>query len=198
MNNVKELRDAFSNPGSFASTLVVAVVAHYGLDALTWEAETLRREIEDDFRIKFSDELLARLMAGIAITASDVFYTNLPDFIQLCNILSGDTYDPTVFDPADAEEVAWGVTEALLLNPPDDDHEEPFVPEIIGYIQEIVAQEGMLQPPDVLRLGIKDPDAFSNVQTAWTDDPIMIGAINQFEQERTEDINNMLDRKSVV
>lgn len=164
----------------------------YGLEALEWDIEAIRLNIESDTGAKVSDESLARLAMAITIATSNVFFVSLPDFVDICNVLSGDILDPTVFDPADAEEIAWGITEALIISPPDEDDENPFSPEIIGYIQEVVKSEGMMNPPDILRLGIVDKSLFDNVSNTWSDDPTMFSAITQFEQDRTEDINTTL------
>jgi hypothetical protein len=192
VNNHKALKAAFSNPKSFGATLLAAYVSAYGVEGLEWDVEAIRLNIQSDFGVELSDELLARLSMAIAIATSNIFFVSLPDFIDICNVLSGDILDPTVFDPADAEEIAWAITEALIIDPPDDDNTDPFVPEIIGYIQEVLKAEGILNPPDILRLGISDKFAFDNVANEWSTDPVMFEAITKFEQDRTEDINETL------
>jgi len=123
---------------------------------------------------------------------SDRFYKSLPDFIELCNILSGDAVQPGVFAPADALECAWGITEALLLSPPDDDDEEPFVPDIRGYIGEVAKSEGLLSLPDILRIGIQDEDWRARVNYEFSDDPIMFDSIYQAEAGKVEEINSII------
>lgn len=179
---------------SMATTLVTLFLDRYGPEGLGWDPMTVHAEVQDDFNVTLPQPVFDRLMAGIAIVTTDSFYKSLPDFIHLCNILGGDDYDPTVFDPADAAECAWGITEVLLLSPPDDEDEDPFSDEIVAYIGEVLAEEGMIKPPDILRIGLKDGgrELIDRVNYDYSDDPTMFQAIWDMEKIRTDDVNNMI------
>jgi hypothetical protein len=179
------------DPESFATTLLILFIDKYGTEALDWDPLTIQSEVEQDFAVKLSRPIFDRLMAGISVLATDAFFTSLPDFINLCNVLSGDTFDPTVFDPADAGECAWGMTEALMLSPPDDDDEEPFSSEIVDYLSEVIRSEGILTPPDILRLGLKADAAelVESIRYSYSDDPEMFNGIFDMEKSKTDDIN---------
>jgi hypothetical protein len=129
-------------------------------------------------------------MAAINIATSDQFYTSLPDFIDLCNVLSGDVLDPRWFDPADPSECAWGMTEAMFISPPDREDENPFSQDIVGYIAEALKSHGIQNPPDVLKVGLRDdaPQIAENVAQTFSDDPEMYSAIWKVQQEKSEDI----------
>jgi hypothetical protein len=45
------------------------------------------------------------------------------------------------------------MTEALLIQPPDDDDENPFSEDIVAYIGQVLNQEGIISPPDILKGG---------------------------------------------
>lgn len=187
------LKEAWTGRGSFATVLLVLLVDNYGTDAFKWAPETIRMEIEDDYGLKLPQPNFDRLMTAIALLTSDDFYRSLPDFIHFCNILSGDAYDPRHWDPADAMEVAWGITEAMIIDPPSND--EPFDEEIRAYIGKVLDDEGIMSPPDILKLGLRDvSDLTDQVQAEFTDDPTMFAAIYQFEQGKTEDINEGIKR----
>jgi hypothetical protein len=128
-------------------------------------------------------------MAARELVTTDAFYTNLPDFIRLCNALYAGTISPDTFDPADAGEIAWGVTEALLIWPPDTNDEEPFAAQILEYIGKALEDEGIMTPPDVLRLGIINGKTWEHVQAIYSDDPSMFNAIYDKEREKTDEIN---------
>ena len=180
----------WSSPDSFTTTLLTLCLDTYGIEATTWLPETLLLEIEEDFDVSLSQANFDRLMTGIRLLTTDEFYKSLPDFIEICNVLSGDTLDPTLWDPADAGECAWGITEALLLSPPDED--EPFTDEIRRYLGQVLDAEGIITPPDVLRLAIRTNNPAANIPTEYTDDPDMYAAIYGAEESRSTDLKALL------
>ena len=183
------LAEVWTGDASFATTLLVMFIDAYGTEALEWHPSTIRAEINDDFRIKLPQVNFDRLMAAIALLKNNTFYTSVPSFIQLCNILDGDTYDPRAWDPADSMEMAWGITEAMLISPPEEGDDEPFSPEIRGYIGAVLNEEGITNPPDVLQIALREPGG-QNVPGEFSDDPDMFAAISQMETDKTEAIQN--------
>ena len=184
------LRTAVLSADTFATTLLTVFVDIYGTDAFTWDPETIRMEIDDDLNLKIPDANFDRLMAAINLILSNDFYKSLPDFITYCNVLCGDTYNPNTWDPADASEIAWGITEGMLIAPPDEQDEQPFTDEITAYIGQALDQEGIMDPPDVLKIAIRNKDATAFVAGEYADDPIMFDAIYDLESSKTTDINN--------
>lgn len=184
-----EFQEAFTKGDSFATTMVAILVDVYGTECFGWDPATIVMEVERDFGIKMPKATGDRMMAGVNLIMSDDFYKSLPDFINFCNILSGDSYDPRAWDPADSEEIAWGVTEALLLSPPDED--EPFDVEILSYIGATLDTEGIIKPPDVLRIALRDNDPAAKVNQ-FSDDPAMFDAIYDLETSKTESINGVV------
>ena len=177
-----------SSPDTFATTLVTLFMDTYGSEALLWDPETIALELEDDFQVKLPAEVFDKLMIGIHLLTTDEFYNLVPEFISVCNILSGDTYDPRTWDPADAEEIAWGITEGMLLAPPSNE-EEPFTKDIRAYIGEVIDMEGIINPPDVLRAALRgNENAFQNIQGEFSDDPLMFESIYKLEQGKTDEI----------
>lgn len=190
--NSQVIRNAFASPESFATTLLTLFIELYGTEGFQWDPETIRMELSDDLRVKIPQPNFDRLMTGINLITSDDFFRSLPDFITYCNILSGDTYDPRTWDPADAAEIAWGLTEALLIQPPEDDDENPFSEEIVAYIGQALDQEGIINPPDILKIAVRANDPARMVAGEYSDDPEMFNSIYDFEHGKTEDINNIV------
>jgi hypothetical protein len=167
--------EAWTDPGSFATTLVTLFHDTYApsasgadeagrprvIEAYSWHPGTILLEVESDFGVELPRANFDRLMAGIHLITSDSFYRNLPDFVDLCVVLAGGLFDPAHLDLPDAGDVAWAITEALLLSPPDGD--EPFSEEILAFIGKVADQEGITNPPDVLRLGVRDPGLAARV-----------------------------------
>jgi hypothetical protein len=159
----------------------------FGTEALQWDPTTITLEIEEEFAVDLSQLSLDKLLVAIQIMTTDKFYKSLPDFISFCNVLSGDTYRPDMWDPADAEEVAWGVTEALLLYPPEDDDPEPFTDEIRSYIGAMLDREGLINPPDILRIALRQARVSPSIED-FSDDPTMFNAVYDLEEGKRQDI----------
>lgn len=156
---------------------------------LLWDPLTVKLELSDELGGPPPSKSFNKLMAAVRIVTSDVFYRSLPDFVELCNALYNGTISPHTFDPADAAEIAWGITEALLLWPPDPNDENPFSKEIVEYIKKALQAEGILQPPDILRLGMGDGTKWDKVQSEFSDDPSMFNAIHDIEQSKADEID---------
>ena len=175
--------------------LLTLFLDRFGMEALEWDPSTMALEIEEEFNVKLSQGSLDKLIVCIQILTTDRFFKNLPDFISFCNVLGDDTYRPDMWDPADAEEIAWGVTEALMIEPPDENDPDPFTDEIRGYIGAVLDSEGIINPPDILRIALRDNKVSKNI-TDFSDDPEMFNAVYDLEAGKTEDINNTLRMKT--
>lgn len=164
------------------------------MEALEWDPATITLEVEEEFNVDLPQLSLDRLLVAIQIVTTDRFYKSLPDFIAFCNTLDGEEYNPNVFDPADAEEVAWGITEALMLSPPDDDDKEPFTNEIRSYIGAVLDSEGIINAPDVLQIALRRARISPNIED-FSDDPDMFSAVYELEEGKKEDINQAIKLK---
>ena len=186
---------------AYATSLTLLVLDTYGPDVLGnpedleadgWAPETIKMQIEQDFGLDLPKASLDKIMAGITILKTNYFYKDVVRFIELCNILAGDDFQPDEFDPADAGEVLWGILEAMILYPPNDDPEDTeFSPEVVGYIEKVLQIEGVIDPPDVLRLGMKASVA-DKVRADYSDDPEMFSAIWDVQQGHNDDLKKML------
>jgi hypothetical protein len=185
------MRKLWKSPDTFGSVLLAAYLDRFGTEALDWDPTTATLEIEDEFDVDLPQESLDKLMVAIQILTTDRFYKNLPDFITFCNVLSGDDYRPDMWDPADAEEVAWGITEAMVIYPPEDNDLEPFSNEIRAYIGSVLDAEGIMNPPDILRIALRQARINPNIED-FSDDPLMFNAIYDLEEGKKEDINQAI------
>ena len=185
MRNI--MQEAWTSKETFASVLLTLFLDRFGTEALQWDPTTITLEIEEEFGVDLSQLSLDKLFVAIQIMTTDKFYKSLPDFISFCNVLSGDTYRPDMWDPADAEEVAWGVTEALLLYPPEDNDPEPFTDEIRSYIGAMLDREGLINPPDILRIALRQARVSPSIED-FSDDPTMFNAVYDLEEGKRQDI----------
>jgi len=178
-----------------AAVLLVLIADQLGADMLVWDPETIKMEVEELLGAPVPPGVFNKLMAAIELVTTDGFYKDLPTFIRLCNTLYNGTLNLEEFDPADAAEIAWGITEALLIWPPETQEEEPFAPKIIGYIAHALEQEGIMTPPDVLRLGAPDTALWDRVNAEFSDDPAMFNAVRDIERAKGEEIDALVKER---
>jgi hypothetical protein len=185
------MQEAWTSKDTFASVLLTLFLDRFGTEALTWDPTTITLEIEEEFGVDLPQLPLDKLLVGIQLLTTDRFYKSLPDFISFCNVLNGDTYRPDMWDPADAEEVAWGITEALLIYPPEDNDPEPFTDEIRAYIGATLDREGLINPPDILRIALRQARISPSIED-FSDDPTMFNAVYDLEEGKRSDIENTI------
>jgi hypothetical protein len=177
---------------SYATVLLLLVLDTYGRDALQWHPDTLRMALESDFGLELPKESLDKIMAGITILTTNYFYKDVRRFIELCNVLSGDDFQPDEVEPADASEVLWGIVEATLIYPPNEDPQDTqYSPEITAYIGEVLKRDGIALPPDVLRLG-GNTGAAEQVAADFADDPDMFAAMWEVQQAKRGELVELL------
>lgn len=189
----KTLADWLNDPRAYATTLLAIYGDAYGDKFFNWDPETILWSAKKDFNIQLPRASYDRLMVGILLHRDDAFERNVDTFIHFCNVLSGEVYDPELWNPATAADMAWGITEAFMLSPPDRatlDKGEVFSPEIIGYIGKQLDEEGILVPPDVLRMAIVDDSRIAKVRATYSGRPDTFAAITRFENIRTQAIDH--------
>ena len=179
----------FADPESYATTLLALFIDRYGTEGLTWHPTTIRTQLANDFGVEMLQINLDKLMAGIAILTTDYFFKDLPRFCHLCCVLSGSEFDPTSVELPDALEAAWGITEALLLSPPEE--EEPFCDDIRHFLGKMLIEEGYIVPPDVLRIAL-DANLADQVSYDYADDPELQAELFKTQQSKTADVNAVI------
>lgn len=121
---------------------------------LQWHPMTIRLELAQELGAELPPINVDKLSVAIMLLTSDAFFKQVDAFIKICNVLSGTPLVMGMFDPADVDECAWGITEGLLIAHPDEP--EPFAEEILWYLGKVLDEEGIKSPPDVLRIAKRE------------------------------------------
>jgi hypothetical protein len=182
-----------TNPDSYATSLLTILTDYYGTEAWEWSPQTMYMEFQEDFQADLPQVNIDKIMAAINVITTDDFFTSLPRFIRLCNVLADDEFDPSIFDPADTAEMAWAITEVLLLRR-DDMEEEPFSEEIRFYIGHMLSEEGVTNPPDVLKIAARDLPT-EDPLAPFASDPAMYASFYATQQSKSDEITDMLRRQ---
>jgi hypothetical protein len=185
------IRAALASPATYATTLLVVLLDSFGTDALAWDPNTVQMEVEQEYGVDLPPPNFDRLMTAVSLLTTDSFYTSTPDFARACAVFSGRSPTADMMILPDCDDIAWGMTEGMLIDPPEGDG-PPFSEEILALIGHALDQEGILTPPDVLRMGTRDRDVVDQARYDYSDDPEMFGAIQQEEAGKTDSINHLV------
>jgi len=171
-----------------ALPLLCLFIDRFGTEGLSWSPITIHMELRDELQEEITRSNFDKLMAGVRVVTGNDFYKSLPEFLRLCLALSGGPPDGLI---ADCVTCAVGMTEAMLINPPDEhDHSTEFSPEIRAYLGHALDQEGIMTPPDVLKLATRDKgDMAQRARHDFADDPEMYAAVFGVEKEKTKAID---------
>lgn len=179
----------------FVTTLVVLLTDKYTAEWFSWDIETVRLEVEDDYRIKLRSDILDKIAVGQLLMTTDLFYTSAPDFIHFCNVLNGDYELPGVWNPADEYEVAWGVAEAELLEPPEGAPSDAFSTDIVEYMKVVLKQGGVLSPPDSLSF-IDTDELTGKAIGQLSADEVLYKAAYDEAQEAADALNEYVNQRT--
>ena len=158
----------------------------------TWHPATILLEIRTDFGIELPRGNFDRLMAGIHIITADAFYKSRTDLRGAVQRALGRALRSGHLGPGRRARMRWGITEAMILSPPDADDEEPFSHEIRAYIGKALDEEGILDPPDVLRIAIRDGGSSQANRISQFDDPEIHAAITRTEAAKVGEISDRI------
>lgn len=181
------IRKILTDPDTYATTMLVLAGELLDPGFLNWHPGTILAELERVSGADVPQLNFDRLMAAVAIKTTDLFWKQEDRFVALCNVLAGTPFDPDTFDPADAVEVAWGITEALVIDPPDGDDPEPFSDAVRHYVGMALLAEGMIRPPDVLRIAIGG-NATARVRRDYGHDPDRMTGIAAEQERMTREV----------
>ena len=179
------IKKIFENEESFGTELLILCLDQYGVEFFAWEPDSLLLQLQDDYAASMPTINRDKLWALVTAITTDLFYKSLETFIHTCNALSGSEVSFEVWDPAEPEEAGWGITEVFLNDPPiKEDTSYEFDDEIRRYLGVMLEEQGILTPPDILRIAIYNEDPGARADDLMADDPVMLNAL--WDRQREE------------
>jgi len=181
MHSDKILAGMLSDKESIGTTLLIGLMDRFGTEMLNWAPETLTKEAHSEYGVLIPAVNQDKLNALVTCITTDMFYSNLDVFLQTCRSLSGAEAEFETFDPADSHELAWGITEMSLVDPPEEG--ERFNEEIRSYIGLKLNEEGLTSPPAVLKPHADMPDLTQDINDSLEGDGIEAKSYWDSQQE---------------
>jgi len=139
-------------PTHYALPLAAFMLDHYGTEWMQWDPAVLRDEMEMEFGQGIDEHVFEKIQTASTILGTNGFQTLLEVFVPVSILLNRDNVITDEFVPASVEDVAWGVTEASLIDP--ETPTEGYAPDIAAYVGLILSLQGFLAPPPPLNFAI--------------------------------------------
>ena len=159
---------------TFATVLLAILLDNFGTDLFEWEADTIKLEIMANYGIEMPDVNHDKIWSLIVVLTTNQFYVSWELYMAICSALMNQEPDFSSFAPADPEELAWGVTEVLLNDPPDPKDPPEFSNEVERYTGVILHQNSIMEPPKQLGFAeMPTENPVLDLDTAFVDDPLM-------------------------
>lgn len=133
----------------FGVVLAVWATHRWGTDWVGWHPAAVRRECADALGRPLAAAAVDRLLMAGAVAGTDLPWTRARAFCHAANVFTGNPFDPTVVDPPDAFEAAWGAVEMSLIDPPTP-ADPGFGPEVRRLLAETLRADGFARVPGVL------------------------------------------------
>src|SRR4051812_46404994 len=108
-------RDVYKDQKAPAYALLFSVLKRFGSEALEWEPELLRQEIEKQYDLKMTDLQSDKLQAAIVTLTTDHFEHDWRVFEVSCHLFNNSPIHHEDIEPLEAEEIAIGLVEASLI-----------------------------------------------------------------------------------
>lgn len=137
------------NPATVATALLIIAIDRLGIECMGWLPEVLEDELQGlSPRVDVPPRNFDKLHGLILALTTDRFYHEPKIFMVVCNAL--DPAGPNTFatfDPPDAEEMAWAVTEMRLHEPAQDLSEaRRYGPRVVQTMQMLKDEEMPISP----------------------------------------------------
>lgn len=175
------LAKLLTNEDCHATIIYSTAFALFGGDVIDYEIETVIEGLESTFNIKLPQQNKDELGATIVLNANNQFYLYLETFINVCEAFNGRTI---VFDTLrlpTLEDIAWGVSEAFMMQPPDAEEGNKFSREIQIFVGQLIADNGLLRPPPVLEFAEIPPINLENIED-WAKKALLDRSEQRYKQ----------------
>lgn len=181
----------WKDPHTPAFVLLSMVINKYGTACFDWEPELLRKELEEDYNVTFSDLQSDKLQAAITILSTDQIEEHWEAFETCCHLLNNEPDNFETFEPLEAEEIAHALPELELIKGAE---LEPILygDEVRAYAGIIFHAYGMCQPPRIF------PTAIMPTSVTQCDDTEKNEALEELYNARRDFLHGLVKRVATM
>jgi hypothetical protein len=184
-----------SDESIFTTSVMSILIDRFGPEVLEWDPITVNLEITREFGVEPEEFLLDRAHAGAALLTSNLFHLSLESFSAICNTLNFGVVASETLIPASLDDILWGVTEARLIEGRMFD-ETPFSHNIARYVGVVLSNEGVTEPPSMLKFAeLPEREQENRDANLLTDDPSMFSANWKNREEAKTNMDSGVRRR---
>jgi hypothetical protein len=174
---------------TFSTVLLSILMKAYGTAVLEWDGATIQMETERDFGITMPRKVYDQLLALITALTTDLVYTDVEIFDEVCNALCRKGLGSYRQVPP-ALDVAWAVTEIEIADPEpvSRNPKDRWDDSIKRYIRVVLNDEGISFAPKTL-------DFVKSLapNTRETSDPALFASSWLSKQEASDEIDAQVE-----
>lgn len=141
--------DVYKDEDAPSFALLGVTLKKYGMEALEYDPELLRNQIEKDYDIELTQMQMDKLQAAMAVMVTDSFYDDWRVFEATCHLFHDEPIDTEIVNPLDAEDIAVGIAEAALIKSSIGDSDLVFDDEVRAYAGRIFFDYGLCKAPKI-------------------------------------------------
>ena len=135
----------------FVTSITLAFISKYGLEALEWDPLIVRDAFEGGFGFdKMPQRMFDKLNCGLSLLGTSLYTDSIEGFLTGTACMNNQVLDDHTISYCTLQECAWGIWEYINLNGDLDKESKPtekFCPDIIKYIQEAGKTNGVVRLP---------------------------------------------------
>jgi len=192
----RKIREKLEDEEAFATSLLALCLDAYGTEVFDWDPRTLWISLSEDYGVDLPSINKDKIQALTLAYTTNLPYVSVEAFNHVCNVLSGSEANFRVWDLLSPEEALWGIYEMSLNVAVDrEKDEEPpeFSHEVRLYLGTILENDGIFDPPDILRVA-EFRSAESGLEQL-VDDPVLFNAVYDKQKTDKADLLEFLGRR---
>lgn len=144
-------KEVFSNPDSFATSLLMMSIDRWGFEFLDWDPTTIISEVGEAFGEDWPQINQDKLLAICTTLTSDSFYTDPLAFYHICCALNNIPVNwNSIADELAPDQMAWAVLETGMLDVDEENKTPPFSDTVAAFVGLALHERGFYDPPKIL------------------------------------------------
>jgi hypothetical protein len=187
------IQQLLTDPNAYGTSIVAALLPYYDSDLFNWDPNTIELQLEGDFKLTVPQSTYDKIQAVSSILTTNLFHVDVPVFCTVCSTLNRGIAVTDGFVPAGIEDMAWGLTEANLLEGKEF-WEQGFSDDIARYTGIVLEQSGLYEAVKPFQYVIF-PENMSSIMNENLTDELEFKMFWDKQADRKKDVASYVQQK---